>query len=449
MIILDKALEQRQKEGKPVRVAMVGAGYMGRGVALQILSSMPGMRLVAISNRTLSEAERAYREAGATTVRQVNTVAELEQAIASGEYAVTSNAMLLCQAEGVDALLEVTGEIEFGAEVVLKAIEHRKHVILMNAELDATIGPILKVYADRAGVVYTNVDGDQPGVVMNLFRFVKTIGYNPVLAGNIKGLQDPYRTPETQRAFADANKQKPRMVTSFADGTKISMEMAVVANATGFKAGRRGMYGPKCAHVTEALKLFPMEQLLGGGLVDYVLGAEPGPGVFVLGYNDHPIKQQYLRYLKMGEGPLYAFYTPYHLCHLEAPLSVARAVLFHDAAIAPIGKPVCDVITVAKRDLKAGEVLDGHGGFTSYGMIENSDIARAEQLLPMGLTEGCTLKKDIKKDDALTLNDVEVPRGRLVDHLWAEQNEFFGRDRCVDDNKNNSGKGASSSSTPV
>lgn len=425
MIIVDTALERRQREGNPVRVAMVGAGYMGRGVALQILSAMPGMRLVAISNRTLSEAERAYREAGATTVRRVDTVAGLEQAITGGGYAVTSNAMLMCEAEGIDALLEVTGEIEFGAQVVLKAIEHRKHVVLMNAELDATIGPILKVYADRAGVVYTNVDGDQPGVIMNLFRFVKTIGYRPVLAGNIKGLQDPYRTPETQKGFAEANKQKPRMVTSFADGTKISMEMAVVANATGFAVGKRGMYGPKCAHVKDALNLFPLEQLLAGGLVDYVLGAEPGPGIFVLGYNEHPVRQQYLNYLKMGEGPLYVFYNPYHLCHLEAPLSVARAVLFHDAAITPIGKPVCDVITIAKRDLKTGEVLDGHGGFTSYGMIENSDIARAEQLLPMGLSEGCILKRDIKKDAALTFDDVETPPERLVDKLWAEQSDFF------------------------
>ena len=146
---------------------------------------------------------------------------------------------------------------------------------------------------------------------MNLYRWVDTIGYKPVLAGNIKGLQDHYRTPETQKGFADAVKQKPKMITSFADGTKISMEMAVVANATGFRVGKRGMYGPECKHVTEAVNLFPMDQLMNGGIVDYVLGAEPGPGVFVLGYNDNPIKQQYAQYLKMGDGPLYVFYVFY------------------------------------------------------------------------------------------------------------------------------------------
>ncbi len=425
MIIVDKALEKRQDEGNPIRVGLVGAGYMGRGIALQIETAITGMKVAAISNRTLSEAERAYREAGVDSVKRVETVAQLEEAIANGQYAITDDALLLCRAEGVDAVIEATGEVEFGAHVTLTAIEHGKHIILMNAELDATVGPILKVYADRAGVVITNADGDQPGVVMNLFRFVKTIGYNPVLAGNIKGLQDPYRTPETQRAFAEKHHQKPRMVTSFADGTKISMEMAVVANATGFRAGRRGMYGPRCAHVTEALTLFPMDQLLNGGLVDYVLGAEPGPGVFVLGYDEHPIKQHYMKYFKMGEGPLYVFYTPYHLPHLEVPITVARAVLFQDAAVAPLGGPVCDVITIAKRDLKVGEVLDGIGGFTCYGMLENSDVCQAQNLLPMGLAEGGRLKRDIPRDQAITYADVELPEGRLCDKLRAEQRAYF------------------------
>jgi len=328
MIIVDTALEKRHQEGNPVRVAMVGAGFMGRGIALQILTAIKGMRLVAISNRTLSQAERAYREAGADSVVQVDTVAELEQAILRGRYAITDDAALLCQAEGVDAVLEVTGEVEYGARVTLDAIEHGKHVTLMNAEVDATVGPILKVYADRAGVVISNADGDQPGVIMNLYRFIKSIGYNPVLAGNIKGLQDPYRTPETQRDYATRHHQKPRMITAFADGTKISMEMAVVANATGFKAGKRGMYGPSCAHVKEAVDLFPMEQLMNGGLVDYILGAEPGPGIFVLGYNEDPAKQHYLNYLKMGNGPLYTFYTPYRAISRCTLLKVLRCMKY-------------------------------------------------------------------------------------------------------------------------
>ena len=200
---------------------------------------------------------------------------------------------------------------------------------------------------------------------------------------------------------------------------------AVVANATGFKVGKRGMYGPRCDHVREAVTLFPMDQLLNGGLVDYILGAEPGPGVFVLGYNDHPIVQINLKTLKMGDGPLYVFYVPYHLPHLEAHLTLARAVLFNDATIAPIAGPVCDVITIAKRNLKAGETLDGIGGFTCYGDIENYGVSRTENLLPMGLSEGCYLKRDIPKDMAISYNDVRLPEGRLSDKLRTEQDVRF------------------------
>lgn len=425
MIIVDTALKKREQEGNPVKVGVVGAGYMGRGLVLQILTAIPGMDVAAVSNRTISKAATAYQQAKIEDITSVTTVGQLEDAIHQGKAAVTDDPMLLCQAEGIDAIVEATGEVEFGAHVALKAIEHGKHVVLMNAELDAVVGPILKEYADKQGVVITNVDGDQPGVVMNLLRWVETIGYKPVLAGNIKGLQDHYRTPETQKGFADNVKQDVKMITSFADGTKISMEMAVVANATGFRTAVRGMYGPECQHVTEAVNLFPMDQMMDGGIIDFILGAEPGPGVFVLGYNDNPIKQQYAQYLKMGDGPLYVFYTPYHLPHLESPITVARAVLFHDAATVPLGKPVVDVITAAKRDLKAGEILDGIGGFHCYGLTENYEESLNNTFLPMSLAQGCRLKHDITKDSIIGYNNVVIPEGRLVDTLRREQDGLF------------------------
>lgn len=425
MIIVDTALEKRQAEGNPIRVAMVGAGYMGRGIALQIEKYMTGMRLVAISNRTLSEAKRAYNEAGIEATMTIENIAQLDEAISQNRYAVTDNPLLLCEAKGVEAIIEATGHVELSAHVAMKAIEHKKHLILMNAELDATVGPMLKVYADRAGIVIANTDGDQPGVMMNLYRFVKSIGYNPVLVGNIKGLQDYYRTPETQKAFAAAHNITPKMATSFADGTKISMENAVVANAIGFKVGKRGMYGPVCKHVSEAVNLFPMEDLLNGGIVDYILGAEPGPGVFVLGHNDHPLRKPYMQYFKMGDGPLYPFYIPYHLPHLECPLTVARAVLFNDAAVAPAAGPVCDVITIAKKNLVEGDIIDGIGGFACYGMIENYEISRTENLLPMGLAEDCRLKRAVPKDQAITYDDVEMPAERMCDRLRKEQDGYL------------------------
>ena len=272
MIIVDKALEIRHRQGNPVRVAMVGAGFMGRGIANQIANSVPGMALVAISNRTLESAKQAYAHAGLDDPEVVSTVAELERTIAQGKYAVTEDAMLVCQAEGIDALIEATGHVEFGAQVTLKAIEHGKHMVLMNAELDGTVGPILKVYADRAGVVLTGCDGDQPGVQMNLYRFVKRMGLNPLVCGNIKGLQDHSRNPTTQEGFAKQWGQTPQMVTSFADGTKISFEQAVVANATGMRVAQRGMLGYNyTGHIDDMTTKYDVDQLQElGGIVDYV-----------------------------------------------------------------------------------------------------------------------------------------------------------------------------------
>lgn len=417
MIIIDTALQQLEKEHHPIRVGLVGAGFAARGFALQLVTgAIPGMRLVAVSNRTLEFAHQAYSDAGATNIEEVKTSDELKSAVRSNKYSVTSDPGLLTHSDDIDVIVEATGEVEFGAHVVTKAIRAKKHVVLINAELDATLGPILKSMADEVGVVYTQADGDQPAVLMNLVREVRMLGFKPVLAGNIKSMIDPYRTPETQKKFAEEHFQRPKMITSFADGTKISMEMVTIANATGFPVGKRGMYGPKCSRVEEAAKLYMegsdpsiKDQILSTGLTDYILGAEPSFGVFVLGWNDHPIRMRYMNVYKMGEGPIYTFYRPYHLSPLEAPLSVARAFLYHDAALAPLGGPVCEVITLAKRDLKKGKTLDGIGGFTCYGTIDNAALCRKENLLPIGLSDGCIVTRDVEKDTPLTFADVVLP----------------------------------------
>ncbi len=433
MIIIDRALQARAATGNPIKVGMIGAGFMGRGIANQIVNSVPGMELVAISNRQIDAAKQAYSEAGIEDIQVVATVSELEDAIANGKYAVTEDAKLLCRAEGIDALIEVTGAVEFGAHIVMEAIAHCKHVIMMNAELDGTIGPILKVYADKAGVILSACDGDQPGVQMNLYRFVKSIGLTPLLCGNIKGLQDPYRNPTTQEGFAKRWGQKPHMVASFADGTKISFEQAIVANATGMKVAKRGMLGYDFnGYVEEMTHLYDVEQLKElGGIVDYVVGAKPGPGVYVFATHDDPKQQHYLNLYKLGEGPLYSFYTPYHLCHFEVPLSVARAVLFGDAVMSPLAGPLVDVVTTAKIDLKAEETLDGIGYYMTYGQCENSPIVQQQNLLPIGLAEGCRLKRDISKDQVLTYEDVELPEGRLCDQLRTEQNTYFAPEKIL------------------
>ncbi|QIB49968.1 NAD(P)H-dependent oxidoreductase [Pseudomonas sp. OIL-1] len=434
MIIVDTALARRQAEGRPIRVGMIGAGFQASGIALQIMTATQGMTLCAVANRNIAAAVGVFDQVGIQPAR-CDSQATLEDAIKAGRAAVTEDAEALARAEGLDAIIEVTGSIEFAARALLAALEAGKHVVQMNAELDGTIGPILKAKADAAGVVYTFSDGDQPGVQMNLYRFVAGLGVKPVLCGNIKGLHDPYRNPTTQESFARRWGQKPAMVASFADGTKISFEQAIVANGTGMRVARRGMIGPDFSGGDPGAPLVPIEDTLSAfephldasspGLVDYVVGARPGPGVFVLGTLDNPRQRHYLELYKLGKGPFYCFYTPYHLCHFEVPNSVARAVLFDDPVLTPKAGPMVGVIAVAKKDLQEGELIGDFGGYEVYGVAENIQPIRSERLLPVGLALGCTLKRAVKKDTPLTFDDVNVPAGRVVDRLYAEQEEMF------------------------
>ena len=426
MIIVDTALERRQQDGNPIKIGIVGAGYMGQAMALTIERNLIGMRVVAIANRTVETAERVFADAGLEDSVRVSDQAALDSLVARGGRAVTSDPLLVCRAPQIEAIIECTGQIEYGARTVTEAIAGRKHVALVNAELDATVGPILKVLADRMGVVITNIDGDEPAVAMNMFRFVKSIGYRPVLAGNVKGFLDHHRNPDTQQGFADAHGMRANMVTSFADGTKLSLEATTLANATGFKVAKPGMEGRRLAHVNDLLGCYDPKELLDQPIVDYVLGAQPGSGAFVVGYNDDPQLAPYMSYFKMGDGPLYMFYRPFHLAHLEAPLSVARAVLFGDAAIAPAGPPVCEVAAVAKRDLEAGEELDGIGGYNCYGLIDNIENTRRDGVLAIGVAAGARLTRPVAQDQPIRTADVIMPARRLTDDLRAQQDAHFG-----------------------
>jgi predicted homoserine dehydrogenase-like protein len=421
-MIVDTALRERETNGNPIRVGMVGAGATGRAIALQLGTPAPGIRLAAIANRTPAHGERAFREAGVREWRRAGSAREAEAAIARGFPVLTDDPSVLTACGAIDILVEVTGTVEAAAHVVLEAFDHGKPVVLVNAELDSLLGPILKVKADRAGVVVTHTDGDEPGVAMSLFRYLRSLGLHPVAAGNIKGMVDYYRTPETQRAFAEKHDQDARKVTSFADATKLSMETTVLANATGFHAGRRGMYGPACGYVRELAHRLPADQMLSTGLVDYAVGAAPHTGAFVIVHEESPLKKVQLAYYKLGDGPFYVFYTPYHLPHIQIVSTIGRAVIHRDPTVAPIAGPVCEVVAIAKRDLKAGERLDGVGGFCAYGLIDNTATARATTALPIALSEGCVLRRDVSKDHMLSLDDVEEPpRDRLVESLWQEQ----------------------------
>ncbi len=422
MIIIDDRLRALEAAGTPIRVGLVGAGFMGAGLVNQIVNSVPGMTISAIVNRTVDKAVDAYVEAGVDEASAADGQT-LRDALEHGRPVATDDLDTVCSSDRIDVIVDATGAVEYGCRVAETAIAGGKHLVLLNAEVDGTVGWALCQQAQAAGVVYTGCDGDQPGVQMNLVRFVRGIGLRPLVAGNVKGLHDPYRTPTTQKGFAEQWGQDPAMVTSFADGTKISFEQALVANATGMTVERRGMRGADHrGHVDELTEHYDVDELERlGGVVDYVVGAQPGPGVYVLATHDDPRQRHYLNLYKLGEGPLYSFYTPYHLCHFEVPYTVARAVLFHDAALQPLGPPTVEVVTTAKTDLVAGDEIDGLGGYMTYGLAERADVTAADDLLPMGVAKGCRLVKDVAQDVVLTYADVEVPEGRAVDRLRAVQ----------------------------
>ena len=435
MIIVDNALKAREQQGKPIRVGMVGAGFMGQGLTNQITHSVPGMRMAAVYNRRPERAEHVFRYSGLDNVTRVGTQAQLDQAIRLGQAVVAEDPFLICRSSEIDVVVDVTGSVEFGAHVILEAFKYGKPVVLMNAEVDATIGPILQVYARKHNVILSACEGDEPGLQMNLYRWVKGLGLIPRVIGNVKGLQDPYRNPTTQQGWAERWGQNAAMVTSFADGSKISFEQSIVANATGFKVKSRGMSrGLKYdGSVMDIHKLYDLDEIRAvGGIVDYTVGPS-GVKIFCLAEHADPKQRHYLNLYKMGEGPLYPFWVPYHLVHFEAPNAIARVVLFGDNIAPPLEGPVVEVCAVAKRDLAAGEVLDEYGMYMTYGEAVNVEEMSSRQYLPEGLVEGCKLKRAIPKDQVLTYSDVELPPGRLADNLRAEQYRHFRRETWLDE----------------
>jgi predicted homoserine dehydrogenase-like protein len=427
VIIVDTMLQSREREGHPIRVGLIGAGFMAKGLANTIVNSVPGMRVAAIYGRRLERASQVYEYVGLEDTVVATTQGDFEDAVSAGRPVITDDPLLVCHSDQIDALVDVTGSVELGAHVALEAFRHGKHVILMNAELDATIGPMLQVYASRHDVILSACDGDEPGVQMNLCRWVRGLGLVPRVIGNVKGLQDPYRNPETQKDFAEKWEQNPAMVTSFADGSKISFEQAIAANATGFKVQTRGMSRgvPFDGPPLDLPSLYDIEEVRAlGGIVDYTVGPS-SVKVFCLAEHSDPKQRHYLSLYKLGDGPLYPFWIPYHLPTFEAPNSIARVVLLGDGLAPPLGGPVVEVCAVAKRDLKAGEVLDDYGMFMTYGEAVNVEEMSAGRYLPHGLVAGCRLSDDIARDEVLSYDDVELPTGRLADRLRAEQYRHF------------------------
>lgn len=415
-------LRLRAAEDRPIRVGVVGAGQMGAGLISQ-MEKMNGMRAVAVADITPERAAAGYRIAGVSD-EQVQVVDDVDRAsdlLAAGHRVATGDATLIYALPEIDVVVEATGIPEVGAQVAYGAILARKHVVNMNVETDATIGYILQRLARSAGVVYTLTAGDEPGAIKELFDFATGLGFEVTAIG--KGKNNPLNreaNPDTCRERAAKQEMSPKMLASFEDGTKTMVELTAIGNATGFRPEVRGARGLEATPLTLAQVFSP--RAAGGGLdghgaVDYAIGSV-APGVFVIITTDHPKIAKDLRYLKVaGHGPYWSLYRPYHLANLETPLSIARAVLYGDTTLATDRPPVCETVAAAKRDLRAGERIDGLGGFTVYGLIERADVVRRERLVPLGLLAGAVLRRDVPKGQALTYDDVELDEQQTIVHL--------------------------------
>jgi len=451
---LNNKLDSLQREGKTINVAIAGVGQMGKGL-ISHMRDLKGFKVLAVANRDIERTVKIAYELGIKkseafvtgnedkisdkniTIEKItgeggivnrNIKKQLDEAVKEGKIIITNDLFYISAIEDVDVVLDVTGSPVAGAHIALNSIACKKNVVSLNVEADVTIGPILKKFADRYDSVYTVSAGDEPGALKELYDFSDALGLKIVTAG--KGKNNPldrYANPTTLAEYAAAKGSSARMMTSFVDGTKSMIEMACVSNATGLIPDCRGMHGPK-ANVTDLVEIFKLKKdggiLEKKGVVDFAVG-DIAPGVFLVYTTNNEIIKKDLKYLQLGEGPNYLLYRPYHLTSIETPLSIARVYFYNEPTIVPKRGLVSDVITAAKRDLKAGEVIDGIGGYTVYGLIDLYENAKEESLLPIGLAEGSILKRDIKKDQTIKYDDIDFSRDSLLLELRKLQDKSF------------------------
>jgi predicted homoserine dehydrogenase-like protein len=429
---LARDLAARAETGKVVRIGLVGAGEMGTDIVSRV-AHMSGIAIGAISELRPGAARKSVEIAYGDDerVQEVSTADAADAAMERGRIAVTDDVGALLDAGLIDVVVDATGIPAVGAEIGLSAMERGKHLVMMNVEADVTIGAYLRTEADRLGVVYSLGAGDEPSSCMELIEFVSAMGHRIVSAG--KGKNNPLNVDATPDAYAEEAARRhmnPRMLVEFVDGSKTMVEMAAIANATGLVPDKPGMHGPACSR--EDLNRVLVPRSAGGvlssgeGRVDYTIGKGVAPGVFVVAEMDHPRIRERMEDLKMGQGPYFTFFRPYHLTSLEVPLTCARAVLYGKADMVPMPRPVAEVCAVAKRDLRPGETLDQIGEYCYRAWIMTADEARDAGAVPCGLLAGSTVTAPIRKGELLTRASVGVPATSRIAKLRARQDAMLG-----------------------
>lgn len=426
---LARDMQARADSGRPIRIGLIGSGEMGTDIVTRV-AHMPGIEIGAISElripNALKAVDIAFQEEGHD--REVSTASDLTAAMEAHKVAVTDNADLILENDLIDVVIDATGVPAVGAEVGLRAMEHGKHLVMMNVEADVTIGAYLKAEAERLGVTYSLGAGDEPSSCMELIEFVTAMGHPIVAAG--KGKNNPLNidaVPDQYMEEATRRNMNVRMLVEFVDGSKTMVEMAAIANATGLVPDKAGMHGP--AATLDQLNKTLIPEKDGGvlskvGVVDYSIGKGVAPGVFVVADMSHPRISERMEDLKMGKGPYFTFHRPYHLTSLEVPLTCARVVLYGKPDMVPLSKPVAEVAAVAKKDMQPGEKLDAIGEYCYRAWIMTSGEARSAHAIPCGLLQGGSVTKPIKKGELITYDNAAVAPGSRIAELRARQDKL-------------------------
>lgn len=395
------------KENGPIKISIAGAGYIAKGLVNQI-SLIDGVRIVAIASKTRSKAEALAKIINDEHICVLDSVDEIPNTDA-------------------DFIIDLTGDVETGARLAVKALKNNKH-FMASAETDATVGPVLAELARKKGLIYTNMWGDEPGLTKGLFDYVDLLGFDVIAIGKFKGYHNNYATPESVSPWAEKSGQNPVVISSFADGSKMSMEMAVLANSTGFLPDVRGMNMPegKLSDVTRLMSLKEEGGVLNKKRVlEVIRGAEPSGAVFaVVRTNNRDISDSF-KYYKLGDGPSYLFYTPYHLPGIEMIFGIIESLILNKASIEPIGRPICDVVSIAKRDLSVGDILDDIGGFDYFGMVDIAENADEVNALPLGLASSAKVVKSISKGELITYSHVVVNNHPVCEELRLEYKKML------------------------
>ena len=435
MLNMDQKLIKREAEGKIIRTGIVGAGQMGRGMVTQ-MALMKGIMPAIVSDIKMENVINAFHYAGIKDedIAVAKTLEDANKYMEMGKYVATENSDLIAQANLVECAIDVTGVPEVGVKIATDALNNHKHVVMMDVETDVVIGSYLKKLGDKNGVIYTGSAGDEPGAVMELYSFAKAMGMQVKVMGKGKNNKLDYEcNPDSVLEEATRRKMSPRMLCAFKDGTKTMVEMTAMSNATGLVPDVIGGHGPKaspderCKELNDIFKLKQDGGILSKhGVVEFVNGIAPGVFVTVATENEEIAYQ--MQYHSMGPGPLWTLYRPYHLCNLETPLTVAKAVIDGEPTIIPIDGPVSECITVAKRDLKAGEYIDGIGGYTTYGSIATAKETYEKGYVLFGLVnKKARMVKDAKKGQLLTLDMVALDTSTQLYKTRKEQDAMYGR----------------------